>query len=325
MSKSWTVSVAAAAVLAVLPACLDQEGPDSQDPSPEVAERRAADLALGHALPQGLIEKIADYAGHTRDVVALATELGGKGERGLITHGTLRQDAAGTEYWPEPTDRLVVERPRWPREVLFIKELSGDMEASSAGFLQGPHVVDVAVVIDGYAQVRVRSERTGDGAAASSMAGYDTYQGARYKVDVSGTGSYTESRTNTRITRVSEQRFTGIIAGDGRRIDVDETWSHELVSTVGLAYYARAYHMRVIDNRMVSGGDELRWMSATIEKQFENGAPAAIDESWSAEGVVLLNGEELARYTFEPNDDVGPGQPGYGFVLLTPDRRVPVE
>lgn len=323
-TSTWFRSALLATAVALTPACLG----DEPDPlPPEQSDRVAEHLALGHALPKVIVERTAHHARRARDLLALAKRLGGMDRRAPVTHGTLTESTSGTIYSPRPADRLIVERLRMPRMTLVTNAVVGDLDAPVGDFFDNEHILDVAIVVDGGPQVRVTSERDAAGELRTSIRGSDTYQGIRYELAVAGVGSHTQTNTPTQVTRVTEQRFTGTITSDasGVHIDVDETWSSELITSTSVAFWASAYHMRVIDNRMRAGDDELRWMSATLEKAYQNGRPVAYEETWSAEGSVLLNGAELARYTFEMPDDIGiaPRQPG--FFLLLADDRLPVD
>lgn len=320
--KRWLIT---AAVLMAAPACDGEPAPDpmadpgsGRDDGPpmagdDVPSEPSDVLRSAHALPQTIGDEGQSSAEVTTNSVWMASQLAGQGQ--VVTTGTLVQQGDGFAYDPEPRDALVVSLSDGTRVVLVVHAMEGDVSGTPGGFLDGDHRLEYEVAVPDRLDMRFGSQRL-QGSASSSAVGSYTHQGQAYDVDLERIGSYYFESDSTGTHYRDEHRTTGTVQAEGYRLEVDEGWRYELVTS---GDDSASTAQRTVSSGLTVGGTVYDWVDVVTRKSFRDGQPSQTESYWTAEGAILRDGEGFGQYGMELQG------PYLRFVVALPAETIEVE
>lgn len=239
------------------------------------------------------------------EAVYQATAMSGAGMTGRVMNtGTIRVTAAGAQYQPQPTDRLVVE---WggQRHEFVVKNAQGNSQAPTSDmWLASPHQLSYSHAVQG--QGRADMDVAFDGSRFRvSARGTTLLSGESVTFDVTATGAAGGTRDYHGQDVTTEYAMTGSIKGDGYEVAVDERQSARVVSATSLQTLpsmrgSASSITTVISSVLRSGGAEIKFdgVRARSESSEKGGNPK--NQHQEVAGRVLRNGALWGECTMTP-------------------------
>jgi hypothetical protein len=229
------------------------------------------------------------------EAVYQATALSGAAMMGRIVNtGTIKVTAAGAQYLPQPTDRLVVD---WGGQLheFVVKNAQGNaMAATSDAWLASPHLLSYSHALDGQGKADVDVQF--DGARFQVRArGTSQLGGEAVAFDLTATGAGDGARDYHGQDVTTTYAMTGSLKGDGYEVAVDEQQSARVVSATSLRVLpsmrgsASSVTTR-ISSVVRTGGAEIKFDGVQARSDLSEKGGNPRNQHHEVGGRVLRNG-----------------------------------
>ncbi|MHC4548455.1 MAG: hypothetical protein ACYTEZ_06725 [Planctomycetota bacterium] len=296
----------------LVPALLAAGGPaTAQESGGGLGPQTRQALARGHTLPTLLGRAMYESRTIMVQAVFAATVLSGRGGTGgVVTTGTLTQQAAGTlqfRYAAQPPDKLVVKLAGRKHHELKVTEVRGDLRAATPeAFLDGNHSLAYEHFIPEQASMQVAT-RSVNGNWTYATKGWFVHENTRFATDFRAQGTYWFQNDMSGAENKNRYAVQGTIRGGGLSIAIKEEHHFRLVSAQWVNRRQRTvtHSVDVNNNTLAVGRDTFRWVDAKIAKVFTNGRPSSVNEDWQATGQVLRNDRPFGVYRLQTQPTTG--------------------
>ena len=204
----------------------------------------------------------------------------------LTTTGTFTESGGSWTYDQTPSDRMVIRFQDGTSVEFEFETIEGIDTSSVENFLNSTHRLDFTVSSEDDGTVRVYSEKHVQDRLVN-LAGSLRINERDYEVDLELVGWEYFDNDSSGMQYDNEYTATGTVTGGDYLLTVDEQWEYVIVSVDGSSSSAST---KVLNSRLVAGGQDYQWDNCTLQKAFSDGQPGDPDH-WQATGGLRRDGE----------------------------------